>query len=77
MQFYIYKKSVRAFRKSNCIRVYSYFIWSSFIKSGGFATVNVAVEAINFEESIDKTTSGDTGSSEVFNFNIGEYWRIL
>ena len=93
--------SVRAFKKSYCIRVDAYLIWSFFsvttyqlclphdahlrkpppksdhekkkptlseclkswlrqiAKSGGFATVDVAVEAVNLEESIDKTTSGD------------------
>jgi len=35
------------------------------VKSGGFATVDVAVEAINLEESIDKTTSGDAGRNTV------------
>jgi len=62
---------VRAFRKSNCIRVYAYLIWSSFIKSGGFATVDVAVEAINFEESVDKTMSGDAGRNTVSNKEAG------
>jgi hypothetical protein len=34
---------------------------------GGFATADVAVEAINFEESVDKTTSGDAGRNTVSN----------
>jgi hypothetical protein len=49
------------------VHVYAYLIWSSFIKSGSFATVDVAVEAINLEESVDKTTSGDAGRNTVSN----------
>ena len=37
------------------------------IKSGGFVTVNVAVKAINFEESIDKMMSGNAGRNTVSN----------
>ena len=37
------------------------------VKSGGFATVDVAVEAINLEKSIDKTTSSDAGRNAVSN----------
>ena len=37
------------------------------VKSGGFATVDVAVEVINLEGSIDTTTSRDTGRSTVSN----------
>jgi hypothetical protein len=35
------------------------------VKSGGFATVDVAVKVINLEGSIDKTTSRNTGRSTV------------
>jgi len=35
------------------------------VKSGGFATVDVAVEVINLEGSIDKTTSCDMGRNTV------------
>jgi len=37
------------------------------VKSGGFATVDIAVEAINLEESINKTTSGNAGRNTVSN----------
>ena len=49
------------------MHVYAYLIGSSFIKSGSFATVDVAVEAINLEEFVDKTTSGDAGRNTVSN----------
>ena len=46
------------------------------IKSGGFATVDVAVEVINLKES-NKTMGGDAGSSAVGNKKadeaVGEY----
>jgi hAT family C-terminal dimerisation region len=35
------------------------------VKSGGFATVDVAVEVINLKGSIDKTISCNTGRSTV------------
>jgi len=37
------------------------------VKSGGFATVDVAVKAINLKESINKTTSGNAGRNAVSN----------
>ena len=41
------------------------------IKSGGFATVDVAVEVVNLEES-NKTMSGDAGSSAMGNKEADE-----
>ena len=41
------------------------------IKSGGFATVDIAVKVINLEES-DKTISGDAGSNIIGNKKANE-----
>ena len=37
------------------------------VKSGGFATIDIAIEAINLKESINKPTSGDAGKNTVSN----------
>ena len=41
------------------------------VKSGGFATVDVAVKAINLEGTINKTTSGNTGRNKEANKAVG------
>ena len=41
------------------------------VKSGGFATVNVAIEVINLEKS-DKTMSGNAGSNAMGNKEANE-----
>ena len=42
------------------------------VKSGGFATVGVAVKAINLEGTINKTTSGNAGRNTVSNKEANE-----
>ena len=42
------------------------------IKLGGFAMVDVAVEAINLKESIGKMTSGDAGRNTVRNKEVNK-----